>query len=345
MLKEFREFAMRGNVVDMAVGIIIGGAFGTIVKSLVDDVLMPPIGLALGGVDFSNFFVVLKDGNPVGPYAALAAAKDAGAVAVRYGLFVNSRHQLSHRRVRALHGDPRHESAPEGRGAAASAGHQGVQVLLRYGASKSNALPELYVTTLLIVWFFLLRLYLGARRRDRASGWSRAHWRAFALTPLPVSYAAGMRGNDPNTTQSTLGRAAGVTVMSLLIGSLASASPATAVVKVEPKKGSVALQGPLLVTATAYNSLVDQTEDDPSIAAWGDRLEPGMNAVAVSPDLEILGLKRGTKVRIEGLPGEYLVLDRMPPKWERRIDIYMGEDVHAAKHWGRRSVRIYWQAP
>ena len=90
MLKEFREFAMRGNVVDMAVGIIIGGAFGTIVKSLVDDVLMPPIGLALGGVDFSNFFVVLKDGNPAGPYAALAAAREAGAVAVRYGLFVNS---------------------------------------------------------------------------------------------------------------------------------------------------------------------------------------------------------------------------------------------------------------
>ena len=90
MLKEFRDFAMRGNVVDMAVGIIIGGAFGTIVKSLVDDVLMPPIGLALGGVDFSNFFVVLKDGNPAGPYAALAAAKDAGAVAVRYGLFVNA---------------------------------------------------------------------------------------------------------------------------------------------------------------------------------------------------------------------------------------------------------------
>ena len=90
MLKDFREFAMRGNVVDMAVGIIIGGAFGTIVKSLVDDILMPPIGLALGGVDFSNFFVVLKDGTPAGPYAALAAAKDAGAVAVRYGLFINS---------------------------------------------------------------------------------------------------------------------------------------------------------------------------------------------------------------------------------------------------------------
>jgi large conductance mechanosensitive channel len=90
MLKEFREFAMRGNVVDMAVGIVIGGAFGTIVKSLVDDVIMPPIGLLLGGVDFSGFFLTLKDGNPVGPYAALSLARDAGAVTLRYGLFVNS---------------------------------------------------------------------------------------------------------------------------------------------------------------------------------------------------------------------------------------------------------------
>ena len=90
MLKEFREFAMRGNVVDMAVGIVIGGAFGTIVKSLVDDVLMPPIGLLLGGVDFSSFFVTLKEGNPAGPYAMLSLAKDAGAVTLRYGLFVNS---------------------------------------------------------------------------------------------------------------------------------------------------------------------------------------------------------------------------------------------------------------
>jgi len=153
-----------------------------------------------------------------------------------------------------------------------------------------------------------------------------------------------MRGNDPNTTQSTFGRAAGVTVMSLLLGSLASGASAT-VAKADSKRNSVSLQGPLLVTATAYNSLVGQTEDDPSIAAWGDRLEPGMNAVAISADLESLGMKRGSKVRIEGLSGEYLVLDRMPPKWQRRIDIYMGEDVHAAKHWGRRSVRIYWQAP
>jgi len=90
VLKEFKEFAMRGNVVDMAVGIVIGGAFGTIVKSLVDDVLMPPIGLVLGGVDFSNFFLTLADGNPAGPYAVLSVAKDAGAVTLRYGLFVNA---------------------------------------------------------------------------------------------------------------------------------------------------------------------------------------------------------------------------------------------------------------
>lgn len=91
MVKEFKEFAMRGNVVDMAVGIIIGGAFGTIVKSLVNDVLMPPIGLLLGGVDFSNFFVVLKDGvKGVAPYAALNDAQSAGAVTVNYGLFINA---------------------------------------------------------------------------------------------------------------------------------------------------------------------------------------------------------------------------------------------------------------
>lgn len=90
MFKAFKEFAMRGNVIDMAVGIIIGAAFGTIVKSLVDDVLMPPIGLALGGIDFSNFFVVLKDGAIASPYATLADAKAAGAVSINYGLFVNS---------------------------------------------------------------------------------------------------------------------------------------------------------------------------------------------------------------------------------------------------------------
>lgn len=91
MFKEFKEFALKGNVVDMAVGIVIGGAFGTIVSSLVNDVLMPPIGLALGGVDFSNIFLTLKEGaKAAGPYASLAAAKDAGAVTMNLGLFINS---------------------------------------------------------------------------------------------------------------------------------------------------------------------------------------------------------------------------------------------------------------
>ena len=90
MFKEFREFAMRGNVLDMAVGIIIGAAFGTIVKSLVDDIIMPPIGLLLGNVDFSNLFIVLRQGKVAGPYAALAEARVAGAVSINYGAFINT---------------------------------------------------------------------------------------------------------------------------------------------------------------------------------------------------------------------------------------------------------------
>ena len=90
MLKEFKEFAMRGNVLDMAVGIIIGAAFGAIVTSFVQDVIMPPIGLLLGNVDFSNFFITLKEGKVAGPYASLAAAKAAGAVSVNLGLFINT---------------------------------------------------------------------------------------------------------------------------------------------------------------------------------------------------------------------------------------------------------------
>ncbi len=90
MFKEFKEFAMRGNVVDMAVGIIIGAAFGTIVKSLVSDIIMPPIGLLLGNVDFSNLFLTIQDGDALaGPYATLAEAKEAGAVTVNYGVFFN----------------------------------------------------------------------------------------------------------------------------------------------------------------------------------------------------------------------------------------------------------------
>jgi large conductance mechanosensitive channel len=90
MWKEFKEFALGGNVMDMAVGIIIGAAFGTIVKSLVDDVLMPPIGLLLGGVDFANLFVLLKEGSPAAPYASVADAQAAGAVTINYGLFINA---------------------------------------------------------------------------------------------------------------------------------------------------------------------------------------------------------------------------------------------------------------
>ncbi|MBI5055475.1 MAG: large-conductance mechanosensitive channel protein MscL [Nitrospirae bacterium] len=90
MFKEFKEFAMRGSVVDMAVGIIIGASFGTIVNSLVADMIMPPIGMILGNVDFSNLFLVLKQGAQPGPYASIANAKTAGAVTVNYGLFLNT---------------------------------------------------------------------------------------------------------------------------------------------------------------------------------------------------------------------------------------------------------------
>jgi large conductance mechanosensitive channel len=91
VLKEFKNFAMRGNVIDMAVGIIIGAAFGTIVKSLVDDVIMPPIGLMLGNLDFSQLFILLKDGAKIpGPYSTIAEAKSAGAVTLNYGLFINT---------------------------------------------------------------------------------------------------------------------------------------------------------------------------------------------------------------------------------------------------------------
>ena len=90
MFKDFKAFIMRGNVVDMAVGIIIGAAFGGIVTSLVNDVIMPPIGLLLGNVDFSNIFAVLKEGKTAGPYASVAAAKTAGAVTMNMGVFINT---------------------------------------------------------------------------------------------------------------------------------------------------------------------------------------------------------------------------------------------------------------
>ena len=90
MLKEFRDFAVRGNVVDMAVGLIIGAAFGKIVDSLVKDVIMPPIGLLLGQVDFSNLFLVMKQGAQAGPYISVEVAQKAGAVTFNYGVFINT---------------------------------------------------------------------------------------------------------------------------------------------------------------------------------------------------------------------------------------------------------------
>ena len=90
MLKEFKEFAIKGNMLDMAVGIIIGAAFGTIIKSLVDDVLMPPIGMLMGGVDFGEKFLTLSDPAAAAPFATLAAAQEAGAVTINYGIFINA---------------------------------------------------------------------------------------------------------------------------------------------------------------------------------------------------------------------------------------------------------------
>lgn len=98
----------------------------------------------------------------------------------------------------------------------------------------------------------------------------------------------------------------------------------------------------LVVKASAYNSRRGQTDSSPSIAAWGDRLEPGMKVIAVSKDLLARGLVRGQRVEIEGLEGEYVVMDRMPSRWREKIDIYMGEDVRAALRWGVRQVEIRW---
>lgn len=90
MFEEYKKFAIRGNVIDMAVGIIIGAAFGTVVQSLVKDVLTPPLGLLTGNTDFTNLFVVLKEGIPQGPYATLQAAQEAGAVTLNLGIFANA---------------------------------------------------------------------------------------------------------------------------------------------------------------------------------------------------------------------------------------------------------------
>jgi len=101
------------------------------------------------------------------------------------------------------------------------------------------------------------------------------------------------------------------------------------------------------VTATAYNAVREQTDKEPHIGAWGDHLDkavkPGLRVIAVSPDLLQKGLRRGQRVRIQGLKGEFIVLDKMPRRWKNRIDIYMHQDIHAARKWGKRRVKVSWK--
>ena len=97
-----------------------------------------------------------------------------------------------------------------------------------------------------------------------------------------------------------------------------------------------------MVTATAYNSLPGQTQGDPNLTAWGDKLVPGMKAIAVSRDLPSMGLTRGVQVKINGLQGTYVIMDKLHARWKLRIDIYMGTDINAARQWGRREVTISW---
>lgn len=101
----------------------------------------------------------------------------------------------------------------------------------------------------------------------------------------------------------------------------------------------------LEVTASAYNSVASQTNANPTLAAWGDRLEPGMKAIAVSRDLIGLGLTHKTEVEIEGFEGVYIVRDKMAKRWKKKIDIYMGEDVAAARRFGKQTVTIRWTTP
>ncbi|MCD4752804.1 MAG: large conductance mechanosensitive channel protein MscL [Anaerolineaceae bacterium] len=89
-LQEFKDFALKGNVIDLAIAFIMGGSFGTIINSIVNDIIMPPVGLLLGGVDFSNLFIMLKPGDPAGPYLLLAEAQEAGAVTINYGVFLST---------------------------------------------------------------------------------------------------------------------------------------------------------------------------------------------------------------------------------------------------------------
>ena len=114
------------------------------------------------------------------------------------------------------------------------------------------------------------------------------------------------------------------------------------IVLMAPALGCPGKKQTLRVTATAYNSLPGQTQGDPNLTAWGDKLVPGIKAIAVSRDLLSMGLTRGVEVIIKGLPGTYVVMDKLNKRWKLRIDIYMGTDINAARQWGKREVMISW---
>jgi 3D (Asp-Asp-Asp) domain-containing protein len=164
--------------------------------------------------------------------------------------------------------------------------------------------------------------------------------------PMTIAFARTIRPPFRPASRAAAGVAA-------LLVFAACASPGRAPAPAAPpaavREAPAALPAPeaaaprsLRVRASAFNSLRGQTDATPSVGAWGDRLTPGMKAIAVSPDLIEQGLARGQIVRIHGLDGEYVVADRMPARWQRKIDIYMGEDVKAARRWGVRDVEITW---
>jgi len=164
---------------------------------------------------------------------------------------------------------------------------------------------------------------------------------------INTSYAAPDRNHNNRAIDSTTrGEVAKIQRQLRKIEKKRYIGPRSSFVRFSPKNKKLRVKkrtNVLKVTATAYTSHVAQTDSTPNIAAWGDRLRPGMKVIAVSRDLlNIYGLKHGTKVRIKGLSGEYLVLDKMNKRWKKKIDIYMGKDLHKAYKWGRRKVELRW---
>ena len=150
MWKDFKAFIMRGNVLDLAVAVVIAGAFGAIVKSAVDDIIMPPIGVLLGGIDFSNLFMLIKAGPKAPPpYASLADAKAAGAVTLNYGMFLNTVITFLIVALGRVHRRSHCQPLP-GKARRRAAEHKGVQILRDRHPDRRFPLPELYVAALIV---------------------------------------------------------------------------------------------------------------------------------------------------------------------------------------------------